>query len=63
MDFLVSAETEELLAGSDSRNLPVRPALRARLGLESPGAGSLTYEQIADHMTEAVSVAREILLR
>ena len=63
IDFLVSADGEELLARSDSGNVPVRPDLRARLGMELPAAGSLSYEQIADHMTEAISVAREILLR
>ena len=63
IDFLVSADTEELLARSDSGNVPVRPALREKLGMELPAGGALSYELIADHMTEAVAVAREILLR
>ncbi len=36
VDFLVSAETEAILARSRSRNVPVRPSLRRALGMETP---------------------------
>ena len=63
IDFLVSADVEEMLARSDSGNVPVRADLRDRLGMAHPQIGSLSYQRIADHMTEAIAVAREILLR
>ncbi len=46
IEFIVSARCEELLARSESRNVPARASLAARLGLEiprpwRPGAGAL----------------------
>lgn len=63
IDFLVSADVEEMLARSDSRNIPVRASVRKRLGIELPGASEVSYERVADEMEGAISAAREILLR
>ena len=63
VDFLVSAEVERLLAESTSRNIPVRPALRAELGLELPPETKLSFDAITDAMQPAIVAAREILLR
>jgi iron(III) transport system substrate-binding protein len=63
IDFLVSADVEEMLARSRSGNIPVRESSRARLGLEWPASGTPDYQRIADHMPAAISAAREILLR
>jgi iron(III) transport system substrate-binding protein len=62
-DFLVSAEVEEMLAASASGNIPVRAALREKLGLADPARCSLSYQEIAGAMDAAISTAREILLR
>lgn len=63
VDYLVSAEVERRLAESDSRNIPVRAALRAELNLELPPETRVTYEAIADAMEESVAMVREILIR
>lgn len=63
VDFLVSAEVERLLAESDSRNLPVRDALRRELGITWPAASRVEFEAVADAMDEAVRAVREILIR
>ncbi len=62
-DFLVSAEVERMLAKSDSRNVPVREALRKELNMSWPGESKIPFDAIADAMDEAVAAAREILLR
>lgn len=62
-DFLASADVERMLARSDSRNIPVREALRKELGLEMPPETKLTFDQITDAMDEATAAAREILLK
>lgn len=62
IDFLVSADVEEMLARSDSGNVPVRASLRDCLEMVHPAVGSRSYQRIADHMPEAIDVAREILL-
>jgi iron(III) transport system substrate-binding protein len=63
IDYLVSAKVERLLAESDSRNIPVRQALREELGIAKPAETRIGYDRIADAMGEAVDAAREILLR
>jgi iron(III) transport system substrate-binding protein len=63
VDFLLSAEVEEMLARSDSRNFPVRPALRKRLEMELPPETSLSYDAVVDAMPGAVEAVREILVR
>ncbi len=63
IDYLVSGKVERLLAKSDSRNIPVRPALREELGIDKPAETKIGYDRIAAAMDEAVDIAREILLR
>ncbi len=63
VDFLVSAEVEGMLAESDSRNIPVRAALRKELKMGWPPESEIAFEDVADAMPEAVAAAREILLR
>lgn len=63
VDYLVSAEVERALAQSDSRNVPVRSALRKELGMEWPASSAVDYEQVADAMDEAITAVREILIR
>jgi len=63
IDFLVSVEVERMLAQSDSRNVPVREALRVELGMDWPPETKVDFAAVADAMEEAVAAAREILLR
>ncbi len=63
VDFLVSAEVERLLARTASRNIPVRPALRAELNLELPPETQVPFEQVADQMAASAAAVREILIR
>lgn len=63
--FLLSPETEKLLADNDSHNLPLIHtdiSLPARYQLTVP-ASSLPYSDIAAHMDAAVRSANEILLK
>ena len=63
VDFLVSAEVERLLARTDSRNIPVRAALRAELNLELPPETQVPFERVADNMAASATAVREILIR
>ncbi|MCK4660133.1 MAG: extracellular solute-binding protein [Phycisphaerae bacterium] len=63
VDFLVSAELERRLARTDSRNIPVRPALRAELNLELPPETRVSFQEVADHMPVAAQAVREIVIR
>jgi len=63
VDYLVSAATERALAMSDSRNVPVRKALREELGMDWPASTSISFDKVADAMPGAVQAAREILIR
>ena len=63
VDFLVSAEVERMLAMSDSRNVPVRDALRRELQMPSPAGSKIGYELIAGAMGESEAAVREILIR
>jgi len=63
--FILSPETEKLLADSDSHNLPLIHTdipLPAQFQLSLP-ASSLSYTDIAAHMDAAVRTANEILLK
>ena len=62
-DFLVSAEVERVLAKSDSRNIPVREALRKELDMSAPAESKIGFDQIADAMEESEKAVREILIR
>jgi iron(III) transport system substrate-binding protein len=63
VDFLVSADVERTLAKSDSRNIPVREALRQELGLALPPSSEVDAEAVAGAMDGAIAAAREILIR
>lgn len=63
VDFLLSAEVEELLARSDSGNIPVRVVLREKMNMPWPAESKVTFEGAADAMDAAVGQARDILLR
>ena len=63
VDYLVSAEVEEMLARSASGNIPVRPALRRKLNMDLPPETKVPYEAVTDAMADAVAAVREILIR
>jgi len=63
VDYLVSAEVERLLAGTDSRNIPVRAALRTELNLELPPETQVPFERVADNMATSATAVRDILIR
>ena len=61
IDFLSSAETEKMLAESDSRNIPVRPALREALKIEPVPETKVSFEAIADALESAIALADKTL--
>jgi len=63
VDFLVSAEVEAKLAASDSRNVPVRPALRAEKHLECPGEAAVDYVAAAKMLEPSDRLVTEVLLK
>ncbi len=63
VDFLASAQVERQLANTDSRNVPVRPALREELGVAPPSAAAVDFRAAAGAMPTAIERAQEILLR
>lgn len=63
VDFLVSAEVEEMLATSVSGNIPVRAALREKLHLSWPAESQVNFEAVADALDQTMAEAREVLLR
>ncbi len=63
VDYLVSDEVERMLARSDSRNIPVREALRKELGLPAPAESKIGFDRIADAMGESEKAVRDILIR
>ncbi len=63
IDFLVSAQAERILAGSDSRNVPVRADVRAAAKSSGPSPAPLDFDRIAGAMPAAMDLARDILLR
>lgn len=63
IDYLVSAEIEEKLHASESRNVPVRPALRAKLGAEAPGEAQTDYAAAAAALDQSDRLVRDVLLQ
>ena len=63
VDFLASAQVERQLANTDSRNVPVRPALMREMHMNSPAAAAVDFKAAADVMPTAIERAQEILLR
>jgi len=63
IDFLTSEQTERLLARSESRNYPVREALRRELDMELPGETSVPFEAITDALEPALRLAGTHLVR
>jgi iron(III) transport system substrate-binding protein len=64
IDFLISAKTERILAASDSRNMPVRPALAAEFpGTAIPGAATADYARIAAEIPRALAIWDEVMGR
>jgi iron(III) transport system substrate-binding protein len=62
MDFLLSAQLEQMLVRSDSHNIPIRPALAEQFKIYSvPKSLDVDYEKVADHLSIAIQTAREIL--
>ncbi|MBN2448662.1 MAG: extracellular solute-binding protein [Phycisphaerae bacterium] len=62
VDYLASAAVEEALAKSESRNVPVREALRTKLGIGGPAPVALDYAGITEALPDAMKTARSILL-
>lgn len=63
IDYLVSADVERALMNSDSRNVPVRAAVRSDATFETPEPAALDFERIADAIPGAMRAARDILLQ
>lgn len=63
IDFLTSAETERMLARSDSRNVPVRASLREELTMDLPPETAVSFEQIAGALAPAMNLAGKHLIR
>lgn len=62
MEFLLSEQLERMLAGSDSHNCPIRPALAEQFKVYAvPKPLGVDYEKIADRLPTAIQTAREIL--
>jgi ABC-type Fe3+ transport system substrate-binding protein len=62
MEFLLSEQLEQMLAGSDSHNCPIRPALAENFKLYViPKPLCVDYEKIADCLPMAIRIAREVL--
>jgi len=62
-DYLVSAEVERLLARSESRNIPVRQALRDELRMDWPAETKIGFNQILKQLDASDAGVREILVR
>lgn len=62
VDYLISTEVEEKLYASDSRNVPVRPALRQKLGASAPGEATVDYAAAAKLLGLSDQLVREMLL-
>ncbi len=62
IDFLASAETERMLARSESRNFPVRESLRRELNIQLPPETAVPFEKIAESLEPAIRLAGEHLV-
>ncbi len=63
VDYLASAEIEEKLHASGSRNVPVRAELRERLGVAEAGGAEMDYAAVAEVLEESDRLVSEVLLR
>lgn len=63
IEYLASAEIEVKLYQSESRNVPVRPALREKLNAEVPAEAVVDYAAAARAMERSDKLVRETLLR
>jgi len=63
IDFLTSPTTERMLAKSDSRNIPVRAALRKELGIQMPPETTISFDAVADAMDKAIALAGKALIK
>jgi iron(III) transport system substrate-binding protein len=62
MEFLLSEKLEEMLAESDSHNVPLHPELGEKFKLYAiPKSLEVDYEKVSDHLSIAIQTAREIL--
>jgi iron(III) transport system substrate-binding protein len=62
MEFLLSEKLEEMLAESDSHNVPLHPELSEKFKLYAiPKSLEVDYEKVSDHLSIAIQTAREIL--
>jgi len=62
IDFLTSAQTERMLARSDSGNFPVRASLRKELDMDLPPETRVGFRDIADALEPALKLAGEHLI-
>src|ERR1043166_2695809 len=62
VDYLVSADVEGKLARSDSRNVPVRRALRDQLHVDCPGEAKVDYAAAAKMLDLSDRLVGEVLL-
>ena len=63
IDYLASADIERRLRESDSRNYPVRPALRDQLDVVVPSEASIDYAAAAARLIESDALMQDVLLR
>ena len=63
IDYLISAEVEELLFASGSRNIPVRPKLREKLKAALPNQTSVDYSAAAKLLDLSDKLVRDMLLQ
>lgn len=63
LDYLVSEEIERRLFASDSRNVPVRPALRQRLNATAPSEGRVDFAAAAAALAESDKLVTDVLLK
>jgi len=63
IDYLASAKIEERLYASDSRNVPVRPGLRKKLGASAPGESDVDYAAAAAMLDRSDALVTDVLLK
>ena len=56
-DFLTSETTERMLAKSESRNIPVRPALQKELNIVFPPETKVSFQTVAEAFDRAIELA------
>ncbi len=62
IEYLTSPAAERLLARSESRNFPVREALRRELNLQTPPETAVPFDRIADALEPALRLAGQHLV-